>query len=313
MPLAPEAQALLDQMAALNAPPLHTLEPAAARAMFDAAPLPEVRSPVARTEDRSIPGPLGEIPVRIYQSPGDRGTLVFYHGGGFMLGGIESHDEVCHTLSTGAGCSIVAVDYRMAPEHPYPAAPEDAYAALVWVAENGDSLGLDTSRLAVGGDSAGGNLSAVVSVMARDRGGPELALQFLIYPAVDMSQDYPSFRENASGYMLDVDSVNYFLRHYAPDEARHQEPYLAPIFAGSHVGLPTALIQTAEFDPLRDQGKAYAEKLSAAGVAVTYTCYEGMLHGFYNFGFAWPSRADAVEEGAAALREAFAAAGVGVS
>ncbi len=302
MPLDPHAKALLDQMAAMNLPPIQTLEPAMARAMFDAIPVPTPLKSVAETEDRTIPGPAGAIPIRVYRSPGDSGTLVFFHGGGFMVGGIASHDEVCHTLATSAGCSVVSVDYRMAPEDPFPAAPEDCYAATAWIAAHGAELGIDTGRVAVGGDSAGGNLSAAISIMARDRGGPRIALQLLIYPAVDMDFTYPSFQENAVGYGLELASCEYFTKFYAPDESTYGDPRLSPIRAESHRDLPPALIQTAGFDPLRDQGPAYAEKLRAAGVEAACTCYEGMIHGFYNYGAEWTARADAVAEASRALR-----------
>ncbi|MBI2766833.1 MAG: alpha/beta hydrolase [Chloroflexi bacterium] len=311
MPLDPNAKAVLEAMAALNAPPLSTLTPEQARMSFSAMPVPPIATPAARVQDTTVPGPAGDIPVRVYANPGDRGTLVFFHGGGFVLGDIASHDEICHSLAHAAGCSIVSVDYRLAPEHPYPAATEDAYAATAWIAANGAAqLGLDTSRIAVGGDSAGGNLAAVVSLMARDRGGPAIALQFLIYPAVDMAFDYPSFTENGAGYFLDQDTINYFTNHYVPGSSRAGEPYLSPILASSHAGLPPALIQTAEFDPLRDQGPAYGEKLRAAGVEAAVTCYDGMIHGFYNLGFAWPARDRAIAEAATSLRAALGAVAV---
>lgn len=308
MPLDPEAQSLLTQMASLNAPPIQSLTPAQARAMFDTIPVPAPLKPAAETFDRTIPGPAGAIPIRVYRSPGDRGTLVFYHGGGFMIGGIASHDEICHTLSTSAGCSVVSVDYRMAPEDPFPAAPLDCYAATAWIAANGAELGIDTGRLAVGGDSAGGNLSAAISLMARDAGGPRIDFQLLIYPAVDMDFSYPSFQENAVGYGLELATCEYFTRHYAPDESQFGDFRLSPIRAASHANLPPALIQTAGFDPLRDQGPAYEAKLRAAAVPVKTTCYAGMIHGFYNYGAAWPARNAAMAEAAGALREAFAPA-----
>ena len=306
MPLDPEAAQLLTMMSELNAPPIQSLEPMMARAMFDSLPVPPPVKPAAETFDRTIPGPAGEIPIRVYRSPGDSGTLVFYHGGGFMIGGIASHDEICHTLATSAGCSVVSVAYRMAPEDPFPAAPIDCYAATAWVAANGSVLGIDTGRIAVGGDSAGGNLGAAISLMARDAGGPRIDFQLLIYPAVDMDFSYPSFQENAVGYGLELATCEYFTKYYAPDESTYRDPRLSPIHAASHANLPPALIQTAGYDPLRDQGPAYEAKLRAAGVPVKLTCYEGMIHGFYNYGSDWPARNAAMAEAAAALREVFA-------
>jgi len=311
MPLDPEVKVLLDQMAAMNMPPIHSLEPAMARAMFDGMPAQQPAKPAARVEDRTVPGAAGDLAARVYANPGDVGTLVFFHGGGFMIGNIETHNEACHALAAAGGCSVVSVAYRLAPEDVFPAAPEDCYAATAWIAAHGRELGVDTSRLAVGGDSAGGNLSAVVSILARDRGGPKIALQLLIYPAVDMAfSSYPSARENGSGFGLETADADYFTRYYAPEASQHGDVRLSPIGAASHAGLPPALIQTAEFDPLRDQGPAYAAKLRAAGVAATCTCYDGMIHGFYQFGPEWPARIQAVAEAGAALRRALAGVAV---
>jgi acetyl esterase len=316
MPLHPRAQALLDQVAAAGIPPIETLTPDEARVASAArrALNPPPIDPVASVEDRTVPGQAGEIPVRIYTPAStDRtnGAIVFFHGGGWVIGDLESHDAPCRALANAAGSLLVAVDYRLAPEHRFPAAVEDAYAATRWVAENGVGLDIDPKRLAVAGDSAGGNLAAVVSLMSRDRGGPELTFQALIYPVTDANFDTPSYVGNGDGYMLTRASMRWYMDHYV-DESDRTHPYACPMRASSLRDLPPALVISAEYDPLRDEGEAYAAALRAAGVAARVSRYPGMIHGFFGMlGVFDESRAVVAEVGAA-IRTALAPQSVSV-
>lgn len=309
MGLDPQARALLDQVAAFGVPPLHTLSVAEARRATAAmAALQGEPEPIARVENRTIPGPAGEIPVRVYtpSHDGPLPVLVYYHGGGWVIGSLETHDGTCRGLANAAGCVVVSVDYRLAPEHKFPAAAEDAYAAAVWVAEHAAALGVDAARVAVGGDSAGGNLAAVVSLMARDRGTPCLIYQLLVYPVTDAACDTASYRENADGYFLTRDMMQWFWNHYLPNDSDCRDPYHSPLRAARLNGLPPALMITAEFDPLRDEGEAYAERLRAAGVPVQLTRYHGMVHGFFGLGAALDQAKVAMADASAALGAAFA-------
>ena len=279
--LDPEAQVLAK--AATAGTPIHLQTPAEARAamLVQTASLgpPE---PVHRIENLSVPAEHGEIPIRVY-TPAGNGPftgLVFFHGGGWVIGSIETHDALCRSIANAAGCVVVSVEYRLAPEHKYPAAADDAFAATCWVSEHAAKLGIDPARLAVGGDSAGGNLAAVVSLMARDRSGPPLALQLLLYPITDYDLDTASYQRYADGYLLTRDAMAWFWGHYVPDGVSPETPYISPLRAPDHSNLPPALVITAECDPLADEGRAYAERLKAAGVAVTFNCYPGMIHGF---------------------------------
>lgn len=256
-----------------------------ARAVF--SQLREMRSgppePVGSVADHTLAGPGSELKIRAYapatgQPPYP--VMVFFHGGGFVIGDLESHDPLCRALANASGSMIVAVDYRLAPEHKFPAAVDDSYAATEWIAGHVASLGGDPERLGVGGDSAGGTLAAVVSLLSRDRGGPRIAYQLLLYPGVDWRMDFPSVRENAEGYFLTLKDMVWFGNHYIRTEADKLDPLASPLLAADHSGLPPALIVTAEFDPLRDEGEAYAETLRRAGVAVKVMRYDGMIHGF---------------------------------
>jgi acetyl esterase len=308
VPLDPKAQEFLDQLAAANAPPLTDLPVAQARLAIDAlfAAQGEVE-PVARVENRSIPGPAGRIPIRVYTPEGKAPfpVLVFIHGGGWVLCGLDSHDPPCRALANAVPCVVVSVDYRLAPEHRFPAAADDAYAATRWVAEHAAELGGDASRIAVGGDSAGGNLAAVVALMARDRGGPRLVHQVLVYPATDAGLDTASCHENADGYFLTRDMMVWFWNHYLCSSADVENPYASPLRARDLRGLPPGLVITAEYDPLRDEGEAYAARLREAGVPVRMTRYAGIIHGFFGMLAVFPQARTAIGEAAAALRAAF--------
>jgi len=307
MPLDPEAQAVLDEIGAISAIDPFSLTPDQWRELFanqaGAAPGPEV----ARVEMLEIPGPDAAIPARLYAPPGTdaKPGLVFFHGGGFVLCGLDTHDSTCRELAVGADCVVVSVDYRLAPEARFPAAPEDCYAATKWVHDEAAGLGIDPSRLAVAGDSAGGNLAAVVAIMSRDRGGPDLAHQLLIYPVTEHRFDTESYRTNGEGYFLSRDMMRWFWHQYLENEADGREPYASPLLAESLAGLPSATVLTADYDPLRDEGRAYAEALKKAGVETQYTNYPGVFHGFFGMPAQIPRALQAVEESCAALRAAF--------
>jgi acetyl esterase len=232
-------------------------------------------------------------------------VLVFFHGGGWVIGDLDTHDGICRMIANRANCGVVSVDYRLAPEHKYPAAAEDAYAALLDVHARAEEFGFDGTRIAVGGDSAGGNLSAVVAQMARDRGGPAVAYQALVYPVCDFSFKTGSYRDNAEGYMLTRDSMRWFWGHYLANDADGIQPYASPLRAESLAGLPPALVITAEFDPLRDEGDAYAARLKEAGVAVKHSPYPGMIHGFFQLAEIIPAGKAAIEEVSAELKKVF--------
>jgi acetyl esterase len=308
MALDPQAAAFLDQIKAMGGPQLHELPvPLAREAMKAMASFQAPGEPVAAVSNRTIPGPAGDIPVRIYTPAGELpfAVLVYFHGGGWAIGDLDTHDPVCRTLTNAAGCMVISVDYRLAPENKFPAAAEDCYAATAWVASNAASIGGDPALLSVGGDSAGGNLAAVVSQMARDRGGPSLAFQLLVYPVTDGACDTRSYTENAEGYLLTRDAMLWFWDHYARDAEDKLNAYASPLRAENVAGLPPALVVTAEYDPLRDEGEAYGERLRAAGVPVQVTRYDGMIHGFFGMTSIMDKAGAAMREASAALRAAF--------
>jgi len=307
MALDPQAKLLLDQMASMGTPPLQAMAVPDARTMMESmSGLIGEGEAVAHVEDRRIPGPAGAIPVRLYrpEATGPLPLLVYFHGGGWVLGGLASHDVVCRSLANAAGCAVLAIDYRLAPEHTFPAAVDDCYAAASWAVANAKSLDADPARVAIGGDSAGGNLTAVVAQLARDRGGPALRFQLLVYPATDACTDTPSYRENATGYFLELEGMRWFYDHYLPAGVDRTDPRASPMRTADLRGLPPALVITAEFDPLRDEGEAYAARLREAGVPVTLTRYDGMIHGFFAMGTLLDRSKQAVAEAAAALRAA---------
>jgi acetyl esterase len=311
MPLDPQVQALLEVLAAVGAPPLSesSVEEARRQALQGIALWGSELVSIKQVEDREIPGSEGTIPVRIYtpEGAGPFPVLVYFHGGGWVICNLDTHDDTCRRLANQAGCIVVSVDYRLAPEHKFPAAAEDCYAATCWVAENAGSSNGDPTRLAIGGDSAGGNLTAVVSLMARDRGSPPLVFQLLIYPVTDYhTPGTPSYQENAEGYFLTRDDMIWFWNHYLNDESEAKHPYASPLQAPDLSNLPPALVITAEFDPLRDEGERYAERLRKAGVPVVLKRYDGMIHGFFGM-YAMVDRSkEANAEAAEALHAAFA-------
>ncbi len=310
MPLDPQIMQVMEQVAALGLPQAHTVSPAEARAnakLRPRAPGPEV----AKVEDRNIPGPDGDVPVRIYTPEGDGPfpILAWYHGGGWVVGDLESADGSARNLCVGGQCVVVSVDYRLAPETKFPGPAEDCWAATTWAVGNASSFNGDPARLAVGGDSAGGNLAAAMSLMTADRGGPEIALQLLVYPVTDVDFNTVSYGENAEGYSLTKATMQWYWDHYLSGREDAANPYAAPLRAKSLAGQPPALVITAEYDPLRDEGEAYAKRLQEAGVETTSTRYDGVIHGFFNMGAVVDKGRQAVDEACAALRNAFARSG----
>ncbi|MBT2757635.1 alpha/beta hydrolase [Mesobacillus foraminis] len=307
MALDPQAKFILDQMEAMGGPAMHTLSPEEARLTTDFSALAGEPEAVAKVEDRKIPGPAGEIPIRIYTPEGEGPfpVLVYYHGGGWVIGNLETVDIPCRMLANQANCVVVSVDYRLAPEHKFPAAADDSYAAAKWVVENAASIQADPDRIAVGGDSAGGNLAAVVALMARDKGEISLAYQILIYPVTNHSYATESYTENAEGYLLTKDSMIWFWNHYLDNEEDGQNPYASPLLASDFSGLAPALVLTGEFDPLRDEGEAYAKRLKEAGVPVEANRYDGMIHGFFWMPGVLEQGRKSIEQAAAALKQAF--------
>jgi acetyl esterase len=276
--LDPQVASLLAQQA--DAPKPHQQTVAEARATMLARPrLPG--PPMAHEEDRHIPGLVADIPVRIYRPKEETGAaLVYFHGGGWVLGNLDTHNNQCRSLAQASGCVVVAVDYRVAPEHRFPAAAEDAYAAATWVGEHAGALDLTAGKLAVGGESAGGNLAAVVCLMARDRGGPAIRRQWLAYPVTDHAFDTPSYSEMDSGFGLERETMRWFWAHYLGPDEDGSNPYASPLRAASLEGLPPAIIVTAEYDVLRDEGNAYATRLREAGVSVELRVFAGVNHAF---------------------------------
>jgi acetyl esterase len=292
--LDPHAQLLARLQKLAQRPGYSEISVAAARAELAlGVAVVEAAPPLGvRVEERMIDGAVGPLPARIYTPPDATGALpvlVFFHGGGFVVGSPAVYDAGCRTVAVEARCVVVSVDYRLAPEHRFPAAADDALAAFRWVVANTVSLGGDVMRVAVGGDSAGGNLAAVTALRARDEGGPRPVFQWLVYPATDMTRAMASHREHAAGPFLDGPTMAWFLDHYVPDPAQRTHPHASPLFAERHTGLPPACVVTAGFDPLRDEGDDYARKLSLAGNRVLHRCVPSLIHGFLNMTGAIPA------------------------
>jgi acetyl esterase len=289
--LHPDAQRVCDLIVAVNRPAMETLTPPEAREAYLASRKALQADPedVAEVRELQAAGPAGAIPLRFYRGKGAgnerlQPALVYYHGGGWVIGNLESHDQTCRAIANAAGCIVIAVDYRLAPEHKFPAAADDAIAATRWIWQNAEQLGIDGTRIAVGGDSAGGNLAAVVALDARDRGGPPVALQVLIYPSTDMGLSFASHERFAEQLPLRRSTMRWFVENYLRNAADKDDWRASPLKARNFAGLPPALVATAGFDPLSDEGQAYAKALADAGVPVTLERIDGQIHGFLNMG-----------------------------
>ena len=313
--LHPQSRNLLDLIEQSGLPATHTLTPLEARRLYrERRAYTQPASPeVASVRDMQVPGPLGDIPVRVYRPFGSAPdavlpVLVFYHGGGWTIGDLDTHDTLCRELANGASLCVVAVDYRMGPEHRFPAAVNDSLACAYWVKREAAMLKVDAGLLAVGGDSAGGNLAAVVAIAARDAGDLAIAYQLLIYPATDMRRNAPSHTTNGNGYLLTSETMNYFHDHYI-DDVKHDHDWRAsPLLCEDLSRLPPALVVTAGFDPLRDEGLEYAARLTAAGNRAVQVCFERQIHGFITMGRVLDDANTAVTLCAAELRRALAPA-----
>jgi acetyl esterase len=313
--LDPHVRAWLEKAQSANLPPLDSLAPAEARLQaIDRfkPPATGVAEEVASVEDRRIPGPAGEIPVRVYTPdvPAPRPAMVYFHGGGWVICNLDTHDVICRAIARRGGATVVSVDYRLAPEAKFPRAVDDCYAATAWVAEHAGELGIDRGRISVGGDSCGGNLATVVSMKSRDeksrdKQGPPIALQVMVYPVTDLSSfGTGSYAEFAESHQLTRAMMVWFRAHYLASAEDGLNPYASPLLSGDLNGLPPALIITAECDPLRDEGEAYARRLEQAGVAVTCTRYDGMIHPFFSLSGAIPRGLDAIQQVAGAVKSA---------
>jgi acetyl esterase len=308
MPLSPAARTMLDQLEEIGAPPLWQQDIATVREQ-DRNLLGALDQPVevASVDNRTMPGPAGEIPVRIY-TPGTGGArplIVYFHGGGFVFCSLDTHDGTCRRLANATGAVVVSVDYRLAPECPFPGPLDDCYAATVWAHEHAADLGADGDQLVVAGDSAGGNLAAATTLLAREHAGPPIVHQILIYPVIDAACETKSFTENGEGYFLDGASMRWLWTQYLGPDGDGTHPHASPIRAADLSGLPPAIVVTAEYDPLRDEGEAYADALQAAGVPATAVRYDGMIHGFVSMPMLFPEADEAMEKIAGALRRAF--------
>jgi acetyl esterase len=309
--LDPDNQQVLNMMKAAARPPVQELQPQDARKMYRASrsalqpELPEV----AEVRNLAAPGPAGDIPLRLYRGmgtqPGVLPVLVFYHGGGYVIGDLDTHDYVCRKIANVTQCCVIAVDYRLAPEHKFPAAIEDSAAALRWIANEAQSLSIDPARVAVGGDSAGGNLSANMTHLARDGEVPPLCYQMLLYPGTDLSMSQPSYKRDFTRFPLSIEAIKYFMNHYLRGKDDYTDPRAAPLLAHNFKGLAPAFVLTAGYDPLADEGMAYARKLEDNGVPVTLLHMSDQMHGFLTMGRVIRASDLALEMAGAALARAF--------
>lgn len=298
-----ETRAVMDLLDAVY-PCVEEVGAPAVRDALALVPRPEPPE-ILHVDDRLIPGPSGDIPVRVYRPRGGvTPGIAYFHGGGWCIGNVDLYDWTCRNLANKTEAVVVSVDYRLAPEHQFPAAADDCYAAAAWLHAEADVLGVDPLRLAVAGDSAGGNLAAVIPLMARDRDGPPLQFQLLVYPVINHKFDTESYRDNGTGYFLTQKNMEYYWSSYLGYDGDGTDPYASPLQAVDLSGLPPALVITAEFDPLRDEGEAYGRRLEEAGVPTKVSRYDGMFHGFFSLGALLPAALDAAAEAAAALRAA---------
>ena len=281
----PGVRSFLDLYNSMDMPDLHEVGPQQARQLFDEFAAGSADISLPSVENRTIPGPAGELPVRVYdprETRTERPLVLFFHGGGFAMGSVDTHDGPCRKLATETGYPVVSVDYRLAPEHPFPAALRDSYATLEWATATASSLDADPDRLVVAGDSAGGNLAAATALLARDRDGPDIAHQVLVYPVTGNAAETDSYEENAEGYFLTADLMDWYRDLYLGDDIDAGNVYARPRLCRDLSGLPPATVLTAGFDPLRDDGAAYAERLDRANVPVSYHNFPGLIHGFFN-------------------------------
>jgi acetyl esterase len=313
MPLDPLVKTFLDRAAAIPRPKAWDVPPAVTRQSFAAMmQLTAVKDvAVGKVDNFTIPGPAGELKARSYAPVAAGGALpglIYFHGGGFVAGSLESHDGLARLFAAEGGLRVIAVDYRLAPEYPWPAAVDDAWAATQWIEQNASALGLDAGRIAVGGDSAGGMLAAIVTQLAREKGGLKLACQLLMFPQMQMGGETSSMHEFAVGYFLERQAIEYFNLLYLPPDADRNSPRVSPLKAKDFAGLPPAYVMLGGYDPLHDEGLAYAEKLRAAGVKVTIADYADMVHCFIYLQTVLPQAHDAVAQAAKAVRAALDAA-----
>jgi acetyl esterase len=308
MPLDPQCAAIVAAAASAGTP-FKAGDHLAVRRAYAATTASYAYDPgsLRQVEDGSFAGPGGAVRLRRYRPHSAKPVLpalLYFHGGGWSAGDLDTHDHMCRHLAFAGDVVVISIDYRLAPEHPFPAPLDDCLAAWRWACASAATLGIDAGRIAVGGDSAGGNLAAALTLALRDAGAALPAFQLLIYPAVDFTADNASLRDNATGYLLTSAALDMFADWYLTERARRADPLASPLLASSHRGLPPAFVQTAEFDPLRDEGAAYADKLRAAGVAVEHRLYAGMLHGFARMGARVDQGRRALDDAAAALRQA---------
>jgi len=306
----PQVAAILERAAQSPLPQYHEVPPAVARRFYrdTRGPLTPDPPPVESVQLLLAPGPGGPVPVRAYRPKGAARdevlpALVFCHGGGWVIGDLDTHDVVCRTLANGARGAVFSVEYRKAPEAPFPAAVEDCFSSLNFISKNSDSLKINAKQVAIGGDSAGGNLATVIALMARDAGGPALSFQLLIYPATDQHYAFPSIDRNGEGYLLTKKVLLYFRGHYLPRQQDWLDWRASPLLAKSLAGLPPAFVLTAGFDPLLDEGRAYSERLKKEGVATEYREYADMVHGFITMGRVLDTANTALADCAQALRK----------
>lgn len=308
MPLHPQVSDFLEQQRSLGLKSIDQCTPAEFREMMRAGRVVDGElAAVEQIEDRDIDGPNGPIPIRIYRPTNQesKAALVYYHGGGWVGGDLDTHEALCRAITNAANCTVIAVDYRLAPEHCYPAAAEDGFACFTWVCRNSEAMGLDSKKIAVCGDSAGGNLVAVVCLMARDRNHPLPCQQILIYPIVNRDDTTSSYQQYAEGYSLTTTGMNWFWQHYTPEESQSNEPYASPLLAADLSGLPPALVILAEYDVLRSEGEQYADRLQETGIPTQQIIYPGMIHGFVSRVAMFDLAQQAVQQIAGTLQSAF--------